>query len=67
MKKNAAASVPLGGISWEGGADSFIHKGTNGRWKDVLSEAESANYERILVFNDIIPGQTPVWKLEKKT
>ena len=47
MRENAPTSVPLGGALWEGGAKSFIHKGTNGRWRDVLSEAESANYERI--------------------
>ena len=47
MKKNAAASVPGGGIFWEGGASSFINKGTNSRWKEVLSSEESAEYERI--------------------
>lgn len=47
MKENAAASVPLGGVFWEGGAKSFIHKGNNGRWKDILSEEESSDYERI--------------------
>lgn len=47
MKEHAAASAPLGGALWEGGAKSFIHKGENGRWRDVLSEEESKNYERI--------------------
>lgn len=45
MKEHAEASVPLGGIFWDGGAKSFIHKGNNGRWKDVLSAEESAAYE----------------------
>ncbi|WP_326499451.1 sulfotransferase domain-containing protein [Methylomicrobium sp. Wu6] len=45
MKKNAAQSVPLGGAYWDGGAEVFIHKGVNGRWKDVLSVEESAEYE----------------------
>ena len=31
---------------WEGGAKTFIHKGTNGRWKDTLTPAESAEYEK---------------------
>ena len=31
MKKNAAKSVPLGGAFWDGGAQTFMHKGTNGR------------------------------------
>lgn len=47
MKNNATNSVPLGGIFWEGGAKTFIHKGKNGRWRDVLSQAESDEYDRI--------------------
>jgi aryl sulfotransferase len=46
MKRNAAKSAPLGGGLWEGGAETFIHKGTNDRWRNVLSAAESAAYER---------------------
>ncbi|MDN5204317.1 sulfotransferase domain-containing protein [Fulvivirgaceae bacterium BMA10] len=45
MKSHADQSVPLGGIFWNGGAKTFIHKGQNGRWKDVLSEEESKLYE----------------------
>lgn len=32
-------------IAFKGGGDTFIHKGTNGRWKDVLSAEELALYE----------------------
>jgi aryl sulfotransferase len=46
MKANAAASVPLGGAFWDGGAETFVHKGTNGRWRDTLSADESARYEQ---------------------
>ena len=46
MKANAAASVPLGGAFWDGGAETFLHKGTNGRWHDVLSAEEVAAYDR---------------------
>jgi aryl sulfotransferase len=46
MKKNASRSVPLGGAFWDAGAEVFIHKGVNGRWRDVLAPAESAEYER---------------------
>ncbi len=49
MKANAAKSVPLGGMFWEGGAQTFIHKGQNGRWRDVLSEEESMKYEKMAV------------------
>jgi aryl sulfotransferase len=31
---------------WEGGASTFINKGTNGRWKDSLTKAEVAAYEK---------------------
>lgn len=46
MKANATATVPLGGAFWDGGAETFVHKGTNGRWRDALTENESAAYER---------------------
>ncbi|ABS63918.1 sulfotransferase [Parvibaculum lavamentivorans DS-1] len=47
MKKHADKSAPLGGLLWEGGASTFINKGTNGRWRDVLSAEECANYEAL--------------------
>mmetsp|Transcript_37406 Transcript_37406/g.81876 ORF Transcript_37406/g.81876 Transcript_37406/m.81876 type:complete len:321 (-) Transcript_37406:116-1078(-) len=46
MKENAASCVPLGGAFWEGGAGTFIHKGTNNRWVDTLSKKESEAYEK---------------------
>jgi aryl sulfotransferase len=45
MKANATKSVPLGGIFWDGGAETFIHKGVNGRWRDVLPDEDKARYE----------------------
>jgi aryl sulfotransferase len=45
MKKNATKSTPLGGVFWDGGAETFIHKGVNGRWRDVLSPEECAAYD----------------------
>jgi aryl sulfotransferase len=45
MKANAEQFAPRGGASFEGGAQTFIHRGTNGRWRDILSDAESAAYE----------------------
>ncbi len=44
MKNNATESVPLGGAFWDGGAKTFIHKGTNGRWRDDLDAEVSARY-----------------------
>lgn len=46
MKKNATKSVPLGGAFWDGGAETFINKGTNGRWRDVLTKEDVDLYER---------------------
>lgn len=33
---------------FQGGAQSFIYKGTNGRWKDVLSDDELALYREAM-------------------
>ena len=49
MKKNAELVAPLGGSVWEGGGKTFIHKGTNGRWRDTLTEEDVANYERAAI------------------
>jgi aryl sulfotransferase len=46
MKKNATKSTPLGGLFWDGGAETFIHKGTNGRWRDILTADDGERYER---------------------
>jgi aryl sulfotransferase len=40
------ASVPLDGAFWDGGAETFVHKGTNGRWRESLSAEDSAANER---------------------
>ena len=42
-------SAPLGGAIWERGADTFINKGANGRWRDVLTPADSLAYEQMAV------------------
>jgi aryl sulfotransferase len=41
MAPNAGGDIQL----WNGGAATFINKGTNGRWRDVLSAEEIADYE----------------------
>ena len=45
MKANASKYITAGDELWEGGPKTFINKGTNGRWRDVLTEAESRRYE----------------------
>lgn len=49
MKANAPKVAPLGGAVWEGGASTFINKGVNGRWRDVLAAQDSLDYERLAV------------------
>lgn len=49
MKANATASVPLGGAFWDGGAQTFIHKGKNGRWAEELSPELSRRYEAMAI------------------
>ncbi|MDH5254782.1 MAG: sulfotransferase domain-containing protein [Gammaproteobacteria bacterium] len=45
MKANATKSVPLGGAFWDAGAEVFINKGVNGRWRDTLTAGDIAEYE----------------------
>jgi aryl sulfotransferase len=45
MKSHAELAAPLGGALWEGGAKTFINKGTNGRWRDTLTADEVKAYE----------------------
>jgi aryl sulfotransferase len=45
MKAHAEYSAPHGGSLWEGGATTFINKGTNGRWADLLTPRDIAAYE----------------------
>jgi aryl sulfotransferase len=47
MKRNAEQVVPLGGAPWEGGARTFINKGTNGRWRDVLTADDNRRYQEL--------------------
>lgn len=44
MKANAARTAPLGGVFWEGGAATFINRGQNGRWREVLTEEDVRRY-----------------------
>ena len=45
MRQQAEHYVPHGGRAWKGGAETFLHKGTNGRWRDLLSADDLALYD----------------------
>lgn len=45
MKRHPESTVPLGGVLWEGGAGTFLHKGVNGRWRDTLGARDVGDYE----------------------
>ena len=51
MKANAAKTAPMAESVFEGGARTFIHKGTNGRWRDVLSADDVRKYEETAARN----------------
>ncbi len=44
MRKRGEKYAPGGGEFWKGGAKTFLNKGTNGRWRDVLTDEELALY-----------------------
>lgn len=45
MKQHAIKSVPLGGAFWDAGAQVFINQGVNGRWNEILTAGDVAEYE----------------------
>jgi aryl sulfotransferase len=47
MKEHAENFSPLNGSFWEGGGKTFINKGTNERWRDVLTQVDIQKYENI--------------------
>ena len=51
MKAHASQNVPFGGRIFEGGAESFMHKGVNGSWKDTLTPEDIEKYEQAAIQN----------------
>jgi aryl sulfotransferase len=47
MKRHGPETLPLVEQAFVGGANAFIHKGVNGRWRDALTTADCAHYETI--------------------
>ncbi len=49
MKANAPRVTPGGGAFFESGGAAFFGKGTNGRWRDVLTDEDCRHYERTAI------------------
>jgi aryl sulfotransferase len=47
MRNVDEANDPMN-MAFEGGIKGFIFKGTNGRWRDILTDDEVASYQRLL-------------------
>jgi aryl sulfotransferase len=45
MKRSADVLSPILEVAFRGGGKSFVNKGTNGRWRDVLGAEDIAGYE----------------------
>jgi aryl sulfotransferase len=45
LKQEAAAADDRMKLIWKDGANTFFNKGTNGRWRDVLTAADLALYD----------------------
>ena len=55
MKRDGPKRLEGFELVFEGGSQSFLHKGTNDRWRDVLGAAELAEYDA-LVRRTCAPG-----------
>jgi aryl sulfotransferase len=47
MKKDGANLLPYMNDFFDGGSQRFLHKGSNGRWKDVLNDDDLARYDAV--------------------
>ena len=45
MKRQADELMPGAIDTWEGGGNTFLNKGTNGRWRDVFHADDLATYD----------------------
>jgi aryl sulfotransferase len=51
MKENASRLSSVLESSFAGGSKDFVNKGTNGRWRDVLTADDIGKYERLALEN----------------
>jgi aryl sulfotransferase len=58
MRARSAEIAPFEDL-FVGGAEAFLYKGTNGRWRDVLTADELAAYERAVA--QCLPPDAAAW------
>jgi len=56
--RSEADSAGLHDLGFDGGAKSFFHQGTNGRWRGVLTEAQLARYDAMVA---TLPADAAEW------
>ena len=49
MKEHASTVAPLGSELMKGGVTAFIHKGEMGRWREILTPGDIADYEQTAI------------------
>lgn len=59
MKRDASQMLGLADQAFKGGADAFLHKGTNERWREVLTEADLADYRAAMAAR--VPADLAQW------
>ena len=59
MRANADRILGLHEAHFKGGGKTFLHKGTNGRWREVLDDADLALYRAAL--EKTLNGDAAVW------
>lgn len=59
MRREGGKLLPSSSKQFEGGADRFLFKGTNGRWRDVLNEDDLALYEAKV--RETLPPALAAW------
>ena len=48
MKSKADELMPTAGEIWQGGGNTFLHKGTNKRWEGVVDQADLEAYDALV-------------------
>jgi len=44
MKRNAGRILGKAAVFWDGGGQTFLNRGSNGRWREVLTREDLALY-----------------------